>query len=101
LQRVLSTLYAQVQVLTQVGAALQIDWPDTFRWLVDLLRVFSLDFLGALQLLLLLSLLSLLDLRGCTCSLLPLSSGFINIGCLTSYSYFEKVPARTIVSQSL
>ena len=53
---------SMVQILTQVGTALQLEWPATFRWFVDLLKVFSFDFLG-----------------------------FINIGCLTGYTYFEKV----------
>jgi hypothetical protein len=50
-----------IQILTQLDVALALEWPDTFKRLVNLLRIFSLDFLG-----------------------------FIDIGCLTTYSYFEK-----------
>ena len=38
---------SMVQILTQVGTALQLEWPQSFRWFVDLLKVFSFDFLGA------------------------------------------------------
>jgi hypothetical protein len=50
-----------IQILTQLDVALALEWPDTFRHFINILRIFSLDFLG-----------------------------FIDIGCLTTYSYFEK-----------
>eukprot|EP01051_Picozoa_sp_SAG22_P007043 SAG22_NODE_482_length_9931_cov_9.247254_6_plen_405_part_00 len=50
-----------VQILSQVDIALQLQWPAIFRRFLDLLRIFSFDFLG-----------------------------FLDIGCVTSYSYFGK-----------
>jgi hypothetical protein len=50
-----------VQILSQLAAPLQLQWPATFQYLIDLLKVFSFDLLGALD-----------------------------VGCVTSYSYYEK-----------
>ena len=46
-----------VQVLTQLEFSLSLVWPKSFRWFIDLLKVFSMDLLG-----------------------------FINIGCVTQYT---------------
>ena len=51
----------QYQILTQMGSALQLKWPGSFTWLLDLLKVFSFDFLG-----------------------------FLDVGCMTTYTYFDK-----------
>ena len=50
-----------IQILTQLESPLQLQWPGDFAWFVNLLKVFSFDMLG-----------------------------FINIGCVTAYSYYEK-----------
>ena len=50
-----------VQILTQLEFCLNVAWPITFRWFVDLLKVFSMDLLG-----------------------------FLNIGCLSQYTYMSK-----------
>jgi len=46
-----------VQVLTQLEFCLAVSWPETFRWFVNLLKFFSMDLLG-----------------------------FLDIGCLTQYT---------------
>ena len=50
-----------VQIITQLEFCLNVAWPMTFRWFVDLLKVFSMDLLG-----------------------------FLNIGCLSQYTYMSK-----------
>ena len=50
-----------VQVLTQLEFSLSLVWPPSFRWFIDLLKVFSMDLLG-----------------------------FVNIGCVTQYTYTSK-----------
>jgi hypothetical protein len=55
-----------IQILTQLEVALALEWPQTFKRFINMLRVFSFDFLG-----------------------------FIDIGCLTTYSYFEKFSFAT------
>jgi hypothetical protein len=50
-----------VQIVSQLEVALTLRFPDVFRWFVDLLKVFSFDILA-----------------------------FIDIGCLTTYSYYQK-----------
>ena len=47
--------------MSQLEVALTLRFPDVFRWFVDLLKVFSFDILA-----------------------------FIDIGCLTTYSYYQK-----------
>jgi hypothetical protein len=37
------------QILTQLEFSLDLRWPITFRWLVQLLKLFSLDWLGFLD----------------------------------------------------
>jgi len=46
-----------VQVLTQLEFCLEVSWPETFRWFVNLMKFFSMDLLG-----------------------------FLDIGCLTQYT---------------
>jgi len=50
-----------IQVLAQLEFTLQLTWPAEFKWLIDNLRFMSFDFLG-----------------------------FLDIGCMTTYSYFGK-----------
>jgi len=50
-----------VQVLTQLEFCLQLSWPDSFRWFINLLKVFSMDLLG-----------------------------FVDVGCLSTYTYTGK-----------
>jgi hypothetical protein len=50
-----------VQIISQLAAPLQLQWPPTFQHFIDLLRVFSFDLLGALD-----------------------------VGCVTSYTYYNK-----------
>jgi hypothetical protein len=49
------------QVLTQLEFSLSVTWPATFRWFIDLLKLFSMDLLG-----------------------------FLDIGCVTQYTYTSK-----------
>ena len=37
------------QILTQLGVALQLEWPATFDWFINLLKVFSFDILAFLN----------------------------------------------------
>ena len=50
-----------IQILTQLEFSLDVSWPLEFRWFVDLLKVFSMDLLG-----------------------------FLNVGCLAQYTYMSK-----------
>lgn len=50
-----------VQILTQVEFTLELRWPPMFAWLVNLLKVFSFDFLA-----------------------------FIDIGCVADYTFYDK-----------
>jgi hypothetical protein len=50
-----------IQVLTQLEFTLQLTWPAEFRWMIEYLKFMSFDFLG-----------------------------FLDIGCMTTYSYFGK-----------
>jgi len=38
-----------VQIISQLAAPLQLQWPPTFQYFIDLLKVFSFDLLGALD----------------------------------------------------
>ena len=40
---------SMVQILTQLEFCLDLRWPITFRWLVQFLKLFSLDWLGFLD----------------------------------------------------
>jgi hypothetical protein len=50
-----------MQILTQLEVALELNFPPVFKWFINLLNLFSFDFMT-----------------------------FIDIGCLASYSYFSK-----------
>jgi hypothetical protein len=49
------------QILGQLEFCLSMPWPMTFRWFIDLLKVFSVDLLS-----------------------------FLSVGCLTQYTYMTK-----------
>lgn len=51
-----------VQVLTSLQFTLRVQWPTVFLWFVNLLKVFSFDLLG-----------------------------FVDVGCVSSYTYYTKV----------
>lgn len=50
-----------IQILTQLEFTLELRWPGIFGWLIHLLKIFSFDIFG-----------------------------FLDIGCLTSYNYYGK-----------
>lgn len=60
------------QVLTQLEFSLNVRWPVTFRWLIDLLKVLSMDLLG-----------------------------FLNIGCVTQYTYMRKFAFANLLAPTM
>jgi hypothetical protein len=50
-----------IQILSQLEFTLQMEWPKEFKWFIEYLKLFSFDFLA-----------------------------FMDIGCMTTYSYFGK-----------